>query len=403
MAITFKTPDEIADDYLTELKVLKPEVDIASQDSDWWIRSRVVGGVVSGAEADVSTISDDAFPQSARHDALEQHLITYFGSGFIPAQAAVGSVLVTSSVTGQTFPTATQFVYQINGNTYQSTSAIPFGASLTGVVPIQSIGTGQAQNLFEGTELTLPSPPTNFLPTAVVFGANLQDGRDQETDQEAVTRILARIQSPPAGGNAADYEAWALAASPLVTSAQVLRFIYGLGTVGVIITAGTTNINAAIDAGEPIIRTPSQSLIDIVEAYIATLKPLTDCVTVLGPNEIPIDVTFMRTYTNGTDGTTIEPTTGLSYDALLTREIGRVIYNMPTGGRNIGGSGFVIASEIEEGVDDQLSSAPYGGGALAQILVDRQILPLSSSGYNRGVLADQIFRPGVITLEAVSV
>lgn len=399
MAITFKTPDQIADDYLTELKVLKPEVDIATEDSDWWIRGQVVGGVVSGVEADVSTISDDAFPQSARHDALEQHLIEYFGTGFIQPQPAVGNVLVTANASGQTFPIATQFVYQINGNAYQSTTAVALGTALTGVVPVQSISAGQGQNLFQNTQLQLPSPPTNFTNTAIVFGANLQDGRDEETDQEAAARVLARIQLPPAGGTASDYEAWALAADPSVTSAQTLRYIYGLGTVGVIITAGTTNIDTAVDQNEPVIRTPSPSLINTVATYIAAFKPLTDCVTVLGPNEIPIDVTVMRTFVDGTDGSTIEATTGLSYDALLIREISRVLYKMPTGGRKLGNLGYVLASEIEEGVDDQLSVAPYGTGAIAQILADRQVLPLSSSGYNRGVLNNQIFKPGTITLE----
>ncbi len=403
MAITFETPDEISADYLTELKTLKPEVDIASEDSDWWIRGQVVGGVVSGAEADISTVSDDAFPQSARHDALEQHLIELFGSGFIPAQPSVGNILVTANSPGQTFPIATQAVYEINGNVYQATETVALGTATTGIVPIQSIASGQAQNLFNGTQLTLPSPPPGFTNTVTITGSDLQNGRDMETDAEAVARILLRLQSPPAGGTATDYEQWALAASPSVTSAQVLRFIYGLGTVGVIITAGTTNINAAIDAGEPVIRTPSQSLIDTVSAYIATLSPLTDCVTVLGPNEIPVNVTMMRTYVDGTDGASIEPTTGLTYDALLIREIGRALYLMGTGGTSIGGSGFVVASQIEEAIDDQLVGSPYGSANIANILIDRQILPLSASGYNLGVLSNQIFKPGNIVLENISI
>lgn len=398
MSITFKGPDQIAADYLTELKALKPEVNTGQTDSDWWVRGQVIGGVVSGAEADISAISDDAFPQSARHDAIEQHLITYFGSGFIPAQPAVGTVLVTAAASGQTFPNASQLIYGPNGNVYQSTATVALGTATTGFVPVQSVASGQSQNLLQGSLLTIPSPPAGFQSTATVVNGDISDGRDMETDQEAVARILARIRQPFSGGTASDYQQFALEADPSVTSANVLRYPFGLGTVGVIITSGTTNIDAAIDNNEAIVRIPSQSLIDKVSAFIQTVKPLTDCVTVFGPNEIPIDVTFLRRFINGINPTDTEPTTGLTYDALLVREITRVLYKIPIGGRNIAGSGFVLASEIEEGVDDQLSAAPYGQGLITAVLADRQCQPLSSSGYNRGVLNNQIFKPGVITL-----
>ena len=90
MALLFKTPSQISTEYLEQLKTLKPEVDISRTDSDWYIRSRVVGGVLSGAYADQRKIADDAFPQSARREALEKHLNVYFDSGFLASTVAQG-------------------------------------------------------------------------------------------------------------------------------------------------------------------------------------------------------------------------------------------------------------------------------------------------------------------------
>ena len=47
MAIVYKTPSEVGDQFLLLVKNLKPSVNINQTDSDWWVRSRAVGGVVA--------------------------------------------------------------------------------------------------------------------------------------------------------------------------------------------------------------------------------------------------------------------------------------------------------------------------------------------------------------------
>lgn len=394
MALDFKTPSELGDDYLALLKVLKPEVNTDQTDSDWYVRSRVVGGAVAGVYADQRLIANDAFPQSARHDALERHLNMYFGAGFNPAQPSDGEVTVTGTI-GTDVPQGTQFLYEPNGNTYQSTQDVTLAATAQNI-PVESVGTGQGQNLLSGAQLTISSPPAGLNNTAAASG-NIGDGRDAETDEEAAARILSFIRSKPRGGTASDYMQWALEADPSVVSASVVRFPLGLGTVAVYISAGTANIDEALDNNQDIVLTPSVGLIAAVQDYIDGLAPLTDCPTVYAPNLVAIDVTMKVRFSSGNKDT-IPTGQSLSQGDLVKREIKRALYETPTGGRIFDGSGFVVAAELEEMVDKNLGFGPVTVGNKVAIVTDRDISDLSASGANRGILPSEQPIPGTITI-----
>lgn len=393
MAQQLLTPSELGDQYLQVLKNLKPEVDISRTDSDWWIRSRIVGGMMAGIYADQKKIADDAFPQSARREALEKHLIMYFNEGFIQPTKAKGIVMVTG-LDGSSVPAGTQFVYTPNGNAYQATTGVVL-SGVTGAIPVESVTTGQGQNLLDGAGLELSTPPAGIDPSAVALG-NISDGRNIESNEEAAQRILNRIQQPPAGGTANDYETFAKEASDSVVDVNVIRFIYGLGTIGIVITAGTTDIDEAIDNGQPVVRMPSQQLIDDVQAYMDAVQVLTDCVYVLSPTQVTVDVNCQVRFLNGS-GITIPPGQTLTQAELVEREIRRAIYKTPPGGRQFGASGFVVASEIEEAIDAGLSAQPYTLGEYAEILVDRQV-QIVGGNPNKMINANEIVEPGTITV-----
>lgn len=393
--MAFKTPEQVAEEYLVNLKTLKPEVDTSQTDSDWVVRGKTVGGVISGAYADQRKIADDAFPQSARREALARHLDLYFGSGFRDATAAVGTVSVTGTV-GTVYSVGTEFVYQPNGNSYQSTESLTLTGS-TGEIPVQSVATGQSQNLLAGASLTLPSPPAGSSNLANAL-TNLSDGRNEETNEEASARILTRVRFPIAGGTETDYEQFAIDADPSVVTANVIRFPFGPGTVGVVFTAGTTDIDEAVDNGEPVIRVPSAELIETVRDYIESQNPLTDCLFLFEPVPITIDVTVKVRFVDG-DLDTVPSGQTLTQRELVQREVERAIYKFPPGGRRFGASGFVVASEIEEVIDLGLSASPYTEGTYTQILRDRQVLDLSATGANRSILEVELATPGTIAVE----
>lgn len=399
MAIEFKSPTQVADEYLLHLKSLKPEINTEQTDSDWWIKSQVLGGVISGAYSDQRAVANDAFPQSARREAVEKHLETYFDSGFTQPTKSNGFALFksTDGSTGQTAAAGTlELVYNPNGNTYTNTEDILIDSPTGSPFLIQSIGTGQDQNLLEGTELTISSVPTGFNSIATVFDGPLADGRDVETTQEAAERVLLRIREPIRGGTKIDYEQWALEADDAVTSVNILRYPQGFGSVGVIVAAGTTNIDEAIDNGDPIVLIPSSVLLETVYNYIETQRPLTDYVIVYSPVETLVDVTVNVRYSQG-DGTTILDGQTLTQEELVIREVKRAIYKTPAGGRRIGASGFVLASEIEETIDVKLSNTTIVTGEIP-MLSDRQVEDLTSSGVNRTILVNEIAIPGNITV-----
>lgn len=349
---------------------------------------------MSGGYADQRKIADDAFPQSARREALSKHLKLYFDRDFNGAQPADGFVLV-SGTPGSSVPLLTEFVYAPNGNTYQSTSVVVLSGP-TALVPIQSVNSGQSQNLLAGAPLTLSSPPSG-IDTNATASTNIADGKDAESNDEAAAAILNRVQQPPAGGTANDYATYAKAASPSVTSAAIVRYLFGLGTLGIVITAGTSDIDAALNNGDPVIREPSDALITTVQNYVDAVKVLTDCVHVIGPNPVTIEVNVRCRFATG-DENTLDEASGISQGNLVRREVKRAIYKTPPGGRRFGNNGYVVASEIEEVIDNGLSAEPYNTGVYAQILLDRQVQDLSPTGVNRLIDSRELAEPGTINI-----
>jgi uncharacterized phage protein gp47/JayE len=395
MAITVKTPSEVGQEYLENLKTLRPEINTDQTDSDWWVKSRVIGGVVAGTYADISKVSNDAFPQSARREALEQHLQTYFNQTFKQPQSAVGTIAVSGS-NGAVVSTGTQLTHLPTGNTYEVTSDLTL-VGLSGETQVRSIATGIAQNLTAQTGLSFSTPPFGINVNAVVIGDGLQDGRDIETNEQAAERILARIRNPVRGGTESDYQQWALESDAAVVTAQVLRYPFGLGTVQLVIGSGTVNIDQAVDNGEDISFQPSNELIGRVKSYVEALNPLTDCLSVSGAQEKAIDVTVRVRFDQG-DGSTIINSLGITQSEAVRREVKRALYKTPVGGRLFGLQGFVVASEIEEMIDFNLSKSPITTGVRAQIVVDRRVDALSVSGDNYPLLKNQVAVPGVINI-----
>jgi uncharacterized phage protein gp47/JayE len=396
MATDFKVPSEIGDNYLTILQSLKPEVNVDQTDSDWYVRSRVVGGVVAGVYADQRLISSDALPQGARHEALQRFLDLYLQRDFLQPTISQGFIGVTGSI-GTVVAQGLQAIYNPNGNAYITQEEFIF-TGVTGAIPVQSVATGQSQNLLAGAILNFPSPPAGLQSVCSVSGG-ISDGRDAETDDQARAAIIQIIREPLSVGKISDYQQYAEQADPSVTSASIQRYIYGLGTVGVFITSGTTNIDEAINSGEAISVIPSPQLVQKVQDFLNINRPITDCVYVLAPTAIPLDVTVQVSFAQGDAATVLSGQT-LTQAELVQREVMRAIYKTPVGGFTIGTSGYALASYIEETIDVMLSDQAVTVGSIP-ILLDRQVLPLSLSGYNRGLLVHEVLTPGTISIEVL--
>lgn len=110
-----------------------------------------------------------------------------------------------------------------------------------------------------------------------------------ENDQELLTRLLAAIRQPPAGGNKNDYEQWALSIDS-VAAATCIPLAQGDGTVDVIIQADIELTGSEI---------PDQTLLEAVTEYIDLVRPVTHSqVRILPPTVVSTNVTMVATGSN---------------------------------------------------------------------------------------------------------
>lgn len=110
----------------------------------------------------------------------------------------------------------------------------------------------------------------------VINRANFTGGTDKETDRELFERYKLKLTTPATSGNEGHYKLWALEV-PGVGAAKVIPTWNGGGTVKVIV----------IDSDK---RSPSQLMLDNIFNNIERQRPIGATVTVVGAEEIPINI-----------------------------------------------------------------------------------------------------------------
>jgi len=219
-------------------------------------------------------------PDTAETEWLSRHgdiwLVNADGStGRKLATQASGSADF-AGVAGTIVPTATQMGYA-TGVSYQTTAQITIGAGPS-PASILALDPGSLGNLDAGTVLALQTPVAGVDSITVV---TLEGGTDDETDDELRARILKRIREPPMGGDATDYEQWALAV-PGVTRAWAAPQEMGIGTCSVRFMMD--DLRASNDGF------PLPEDVDAVQTYLDQMRPVTvkQCYA-LAPLKQPID------------------------------------------------------------------------------------------------------------------
>jgi uncharacterized phage protein gp47/JayE len=173
-------------------------------------------------------------PDTAETEWLDRHgdiwLTNADGTtGRKVATLATGTVNFDSALAGSVIPLAAQ-LSSPSGILYETTQEVTTGALSPISVPVRALDPGRDGNLDAGTELTLIVPVANVSGAGTVV--SLTGGSDEETDDELRFRVLKRIRQPPQGGDANDYELWALAV-PGCTRAWCTPLEMGIGTVTV--------------------------------------------------------------------------------------------------------------------------------------------------------------------------
>ena len=402
----FPTPSQIQQTYFQILKSIKPSINTADANSDFVIRGKTISGIVSGMYGDQANVDSDSFISSSNGSALDlrgedlgipRNQPTYAISADIQITGINGTVIGIGALT---------FLYVATNIQYTNTTG---GTIAGGILNLQitALIAGEIGNVVAPDTLQIISTPSGVNAIATLIDS-IADGSDIETDNSYRARLLARLQNPPSGGNLADYKAWGYAADSSIQLVTIYRWATGLGTVGIYITSGTNNIDYAITNGIPVVRIPSGALLTTVQNYYNNVVPLTDCATVYAPTEIPISVTVNVVLDSGltlssVPSDSVNNPLNLTIQQLVQREVSRVIYKNPIGGRIITGytNGVLAASDIEYNLNVWLSAVidPVSQTAigiipvLTDVFVEQLNPPID---YNIQILGNQLAAPGTI-------
>ena len=192
------------------------------------VLATVFAGAVHVIYGFLNWIYKQAFPDTAESENLERWS-NIWGITRTPAEFSQGNVTFTGT-NGVEIPAGTE-IQLSNGTTY-TTDALGTVSGGTVTIAVTATVAGPDSDADASTAISLSSPITGITTQGTVAAGGLTGGIDEESDDDLRTRLLARIQNAPHGGNANDYVAWAKEVSG-VTRAWVIEAYLGLGTVGV--------------------------------------------------------------------------------------------------------------------------------------------------------------------------
>lgn len=263
----------IESDYVSRLGVREP-----SRAALVRAQSRAFAGASHGLYGFLEFISQQVLPDTAVDEYLDRWCNIY-GIFRIPATYATGNVTV-SGISGNLVPSGT--LLQSSDQVQYETTVDVTLVSGSGVVAVKALAAGKSGNQFPAAALAFQSPVAGVNSSVFVTAGGITGGSDQESTESLRQRLIARVQTPPQGGNTLDYDKWAQEAHPDVTRVWVSPLEMGAGTVTVRFVTDDV-------AGGPL---PSPTIISTVNTYIQTKRPVTANVFVVAPvlNEVDFHI-----------------------------------------------------------------------------------------------------------------
>lgn len=279
MAFTRPTLAELADritqDFVSRLNLVAPIL----RRSMVYVLARVVAGAAHMLHGHLEFLSRQVFPDLSEGEYLVRQA-SLFGLSRKAAAFASGPVSLTGS-DGTAVPLGT-ILLRSDGAQFETVEEANIVAGVA-TVTVMAVLAGEAGNTPATSVLTFESPIAGISSSATVASASIGGGSEEETDAQLRARLLERMRTPPHGGSAADYIAWALEVAG-VTRAWVYPLEDGPGTVTV---RFVRDDDASIipDAGE----------VSTVQAYLDERRPVTALLTVAAPVAVALNYTISIT------------------------------------------------------------------------------------------------------------
>jgi uncharacterized phage protein gp47/JayE len=277
MAFVRPTLDTLRRDARAAFEARLPGADAGLRFSVLSILSDVVAAQTHLTFGHLDWIARQVIPDTAEADFLDRWCGLVGLSRRVATQAA-GNVTLSGSPT-VVVPSGTR-ITRADGTAYVTTASATIGGGGTAVVGVEAEAGGDAGNAPAATTLTLSEAIVGVSGVVVVASGGLSGGAGAESDESLRARLVARLSTPPQGGAASDYVAWALSV-PGVTRVWVEPQGRGPGTVDVyFVMDGRTDI------------IPLSGDVAEVQAYIEPLRPVTASVLVIAPVADPLDITI---------------------------------------------------------------------------------------------------------------
>lgn len=313
--------------------------DVASRlpGADAQLRRSVLGvlvrahaGAAHGLYGFLDWLALQLMPDTAESAHLERHSSIWNITRKLAA-AASGSITFTGT-TGAIVPAGT-LLARADGIDYttDADATLVAGVATTAVTASKP---GAIGNMDAGGALTIVAPVAGVNAAVIVASGGLTQGTDIEADDALRARLLTRIQQPPQGGAAHDYEAWALSV-PGITRAWVAPLEMGPGTV---------TIRVVRDNDPSII--PDAAELQAVQDFIDGVRPVTAEVFVVAPIPVALNFTIQ-----------ITPATQAVRDA-ITAEIADLLRREAAPGATILLSHMREAISIAAGETDHVLTVP---------------------------------------------
>ena len=320
--------DRVQQDLVSRLALVAPIL----RRSMVYILARVVAGAAHMLHGHLEFLSRQVFPDFSEGEFLARHA-ALFGLARKAAQFASGPVTLTGS-NGSTVGLGVILI-RSDGAKFETVDEATISGG-TATITVMAQLAGSAGSTDAGVALTFESPIAGVSSSATVATGGLANGSEEETDAALRARLLERMRTPPHGGAAADYVAWALEVQG-VTRAWVYPLEGGPGTVTV---RFVRDDDATIipDAGE----------VTAVQAHIDQVAPVTAAVTVAAPAAVPINYTI-----------SVTPDTP-SVRAAVEAELVDLLRRDAKPGGAIMRSQIDVAIGVAEGVKDFTVTVPAG-------------------------------------------
>lgn len=165
----------------------------------------VFAGAVHIVYGYLTFIGEEALmPDKAPREWLNRHGFIW-GVDRKAAEFATGDFEF-AGVDTTVIPAGTRVARDSDGIEYE-TDALGTITGGVAVVAATAVEPGVDGNMTDPTDVSLVEPIVGI--TGVVLDTNFENGIDEESDEDYRARVLFRIQEPPAGGTAADFERWA--------------------------------------------------------------------------------------------------------------------------------------------------------------------------------------------------